>query len=77
MAALTTMQQAWTWASTTLHPSHSDLIPRQQQGKRQGASNLQQHSRLQQQIPALPLQPIASQPESKEQFTQQSAQHKY
>jgi hypothetical protein len=52
MAALATQKQHWHWALIQEQPSHSGLTPRQPRGKRQGADGLQQHSRLQQQIPA-------------------------
>lgn len=51
-AAVMTAQQAWHCALTQLIPSHSRRRPTQQQGMRQGAPGLQQHSALRQQIPA-------------------------
>jgi hypothetical protein len=47
-----TTQHAWHCALMKEQPSHSGLIPTQQHGKRHGAPHLQQHSKLQQQIPA-------------------------
>jgi hypothetical protein len=52
MAALETQKQHWHCALMNEHPSHSGLIPMQPRGKRQGADGLQQHSKLQQQMPA-------------------------
>ena len=52
MAAVTARQNTWHCAFRTEQPSHSGLHPTQIKGTRQGALGLQQHSRLQQQIPA-------------------------
>ena len=51
-AAEATTQHAWHCALITEQPSHSGLMPIQQHGNRQGAPILQQHSMLQQHIPA-------------------------
>jgi hypothetical protein len=51
-AADATTQHAWHCAFTRLQLSQSDLHPRMPQGHKHGASGLQQHSKLQQQMPA-------------------------
>jgi hypothetical protein len=51
-AAEQTRQQACTCALRTERPSFSHLSPKHIKGNRQGAPGLQQHSALQQQIPA-------------------------
>jgi hypothetical protein len=52
IAVVTTRQQAWIWALRAEQPSVWQFNPRQQQGRRQGAPGLQQHSALMQQTPA-------------------------
>mmetsp|Transcript_20079 Transcript_20079/g.43216 ORF Transcript_20079/g.43216 Transcript_20079/m.43216 type:complete len:94 (+) Transcript_20079:232-513(+) len=61
MAQEVTTQQTWHCELIQLQPSFSNLTPTQPKGNKKGAPHLQQHSKLQQQIPALPLTPKASQ----------------